>query len=327
MDTKKNKMCKVRLRRLRPDMVDKLKTKRGMAAAKANVQFSSSSSESEDDEMSTADMECEKISVQLRSPLALGKNKDFDPYVLLTEAQAALKLSSENESKVSDEKMETDNAAVTKCAITTIVKHHKKPKHGKKPKSNYNTPLEETTAGSGSSSSVKLKSSIENDIYDLIYYHSDDEGPCSYNCNHARSSTSATVMALAPTDRRSSTGSSSSLLLDKCPCRYSKQNENNCISVMDDENPPTALSKILSIKDFDPLAPQQILSIIIKSIVSLAELSQRDDNIVCIDIDKRRILEFSAMSPEEKKNCPLNPYMVSANEQCKLLIVIQNINF
>ncbi|XP_065371189.1 uncharacterized protein LOC135963317 isoform X2 [Calliphora vicina] len=320
MDAKKNKMCKVRLRRLRPDMVDKLKTKRGMT--KADVQFSSSSSESDDDKMNVDD-DCEKISVQLRSPLALGSNKDFDPYVLLTEAQAALKLSTENEcnhdSKVSEEKMETEystasanNASNTNAAIATVVKPNKKAKHCRKQKSNYYPPLGETSANA-SSSCAKLKSSIENDIYDLIYYHSDDEGPCSYNCNHARASSTASVLALAPTDRRSSTGSSSSLLSDKCSVRFSKLFENNCISVMDDENPPTALSKILSIKEFDPLAPQQILAIIIKSIVSLAELSQRDDNIVCIDIDKRRILEFSAMSPEEKKNCPLNPYMDVSN--------------
>ncbi|KAM7362853.1 uncharacterized protein ACRADG_013368 isoform 2-T5 [Cochliomyia hominivorax] len=326
MEAKKNKMCKVRLRRLRPDLSDKLTIKRGIG--KANVLLTSSSSESEDDDVN-ADDGCEKISVQLRSPLALGKNKDFDPYVLLTEAQAALKSSTENKSKISDEKMETDYSTASPNEANksnneftaSIVKPHKKPKHCKKPKSSCYPPLEETSAnasGGGtesvtSSNSAKIKSSIENDIYDLIYYHSDDEGPCSYNCNHARSSSTAAVLALAPTDRRSSSGSSSSLLSDKCSVRFSKLFENNCISVMDDENPPTALSKILSIKEFDPLAPQQILAIIIKSIVSLAELSQRDDNIVCIDIDKKRILEFSAMSPEEKKNCPLNPYMDVSN--------------
>ncbi|XP_023294195.2 uncharacterized protein LOC111677329 [Lucilia cuprina] len=311
MDAKKNKMCKVRLRRLRPDMVDKLKIKRGMS--KADVQFSSSSSESEDDKMNVDD-ECEKISVQLKSPLALGGNKDFDPYVLLTEAQAALQLSSENDSKNTEEKMDAEcsanNTSNKNISITTVSKPQKKPKHCKKQKSNCYPPLGENSANA---SSGKLKTSIENDIYDLIYYHSDDEGPCSYNCNHARSSSTAAVLALAPTDRRSSTGSSSSLLSDKCSMPFFKLFENNCISVMDDENPPTALSKILSIKEFDPLAPQQILAIIIKSIVSLAELSQRDDNIVCIDIDKRRIMEFSAMSPEEKRNCPLNPYMDVSN--------------
>lgn len=309
MDAKKSKMCKVRLRRLRPDMVDKFKSKRGIAK---DVQFSSSSSESEDDDM-TVEEGSEKISVQLRSPLPLGSNKDFDPYVLLTEAQAALKLSSENESnrdtKFLDETMAMEYSTTSNAAKTTVAKPVR-PKHCKKQKSKY-PPLKDSNANAKSSNSTKLKSSIENDIYDLIYYHSDDEGPCSYNCNHARATSTAAVLALAPTDRRSSTGSSSSLLSYKCSTRFSKLFENNCISVMDDENPPTALSKILSIKEFDPLAPQQVLAIIIKSIVSLAELSQRDDNIVCIDIDKRRILEFSAMSLEEKKNCPLNPYMVS----------------
>lgn len=307
MEAKKSKMCKVRLRRLRPDMADKLKPKR--AITKNDIQYSSSSSETEDDDTKVDD-EFEKISVKLKSPLALGCNKDFDPYMLLTEAQAALKLCSDEKSNSSlregnQERLQSeDNINKTEA---NVAKTNKKPKRCKKQKSQYYPSLEDC---SGDGSGSKLRSSIENDIYDLIYYHSDEERSCNNSCNHGRFPSSAS--ALAPIVRRScSTESSSSPLSEKCPMRFSKLFENNCISVMDDENPPTALSKILSIKEFDPLAPQQILAIIIKSIVSLAELSQRDDNIVCIDIDKRRILEFSAMSPEEKRNCPLNPYMVS----------------
>lgn len=303
MEAKKNKLCKMYLRRLRPDVADKLKSKRSIK--KSDIQCSSSSTETEDDDVKV-DEEYEKISVKLKSPLALGRNKDFDPYILLTEAQAALKLCSDEKSNV-DLKNESRERPQLKETVTKMEpideNVNKKPKHCKK----SNSLLENNSRDCSKS---KLSTSIENDIYDLIYYHSDDEVSCNYSCTHGGFSSKSS--ALAPTERRrNSSGSSSSPLSEKCSMRFSKLLENNCISVMDDESPPTALSKILSIKEFDPLAPQQILEIIIKSIISLAELSQRDDNIVCIDIDKRRILEFSAMSPEEKRNCPLNPYMVS----------------
>lgn len=314
MEAKKNKMCKVRLRRLRPDLMDKFKTKRVMA--KADLQFSSSSSESEDDDI-VMDECIEKITVQLKSPLALSNNKDFDPYVLLTEAQAVLELSNEMAKKATsheDDKMESDvstNAdAKPKPSSTVVDKPNKKPKLRKKQKCNYYRPLEEN--GGGDQFHTMLKPPVLE--HDFMSYHSDDQCPSSYNCNHARATTSlstAAVLALSPSDRRGSSGSSSSLLSVKSSIRLANLFDRTCISVMDDENPPTALSKILSIKEFDPLAPQQILAIIIKSIVSLSELSQRDDNVITVDIDKRRIQEFSAMSQEEKKNCLLNPFMVN----------------
>lgn len=327
MESKKSKMCKVRLRRLRPDLVDKLKTKRAMA--RADLPYISSSSESEDED-SIIDEFVDKISVQLKSPLAFSNSKDFDPFVLLTEAQAALNLSNEKENRESsttasagDEKMDTEhfssNNASTNLSSssskTVVEKVNKKPKLRKKQKSRCYPPMEEC-GGGGAAVADKFLTMLKPPTleHDLIYYHSDDQGPCSYNCNHSRAAgaaagaSTAAVLALAPTDRRSSSGSSSSLISDKS---FAKLLHGNCISVVDDENPPTALSKILSIKEFDPLAPQQIVAIIIKKFVSLTELSHREDNVITVDLDKRRIKEFSAMSAEEKKNCRLNPFLVN----------------
>lgn len=319
METRKNKMCKVRLRRLRPDMMEKLKARKDIA--KSDVHLSSSSSESDAEE--TNEDGCEKLSVQIKSPLTLGSNKDFDPYIILSEAQAALNMSSENKS-IRDTKDSLSETAVAICskmarvnnvsdttsALTSDKKINGTPKLSKNQKPFYYSSLEMASALSCSNND-KLKSTIESDIYDLIYYHSEDETPCSYNCSHVRKYSNVSNNAIAPTDIRSSSGSSTSS--DKCSIEFSKLLKNNCISVMDHENPPSALSKILSIKEFDPLAPQQIIAIVIKSIVSLSELSRRDENIVSIDIDKKLVLDFSAMSLEEKRNCHLNPYMVSKN--------------
>ncbi|XP_073814410.1 uncharacterized protein [Musca autumnalis] len=300
---KKNKMCKVRLRRLRPDLMDKQKTKRMLS--RADVQFSSSSSESDEDDNAMV----EKISVQLKSPL----DKDFDPFVLLTEAQQALikKNAMEASEKGGDGTKEFEdlaNTTSTAAASSTTVHENstKKNKH-RKQRSHYY----QVIADGQSSSKPSLPTQA-----DSIYYHSDGEGPCGYTCNHTRTVDGGDegAKALSPAvRRRSSTGSSSSLLSDKCSMRFSKLFGSNCISVMDDENPPTALSKILSIKEFDPLAPQQLVALVIKSIVSLSELSQREDNIINVDIDKRRILEFSSLSQEGKKNCRLNPFMDVSN--------------
>lgn len=299
MDAKKNKMCKVRLRRLRPEFVDKLKTK----LARSDVQFSSSSSESEDDDDTAV---VEKISVQLKSPLALGRNKDFDPFVLLTEAQQALNMKSAQEDAKEETQDFVNNTNTTSTAATTsssiIDKSTKKKKHSKERSRYYPSSLE-------GGRQRRIKCPMPSLDTDSIYYHSDGEGPCSYSCSHMKTGDGS--KALSSPTRRSSTGSSSSLLSEKCSMRFSKLFGSNCISVMDDENPPTALSKILSIKEFDPLAPQQLVTLIIKSIVSLSELSQREDNIINVDIDKRRIVEFSSMSQEGKKNCRLDPFMVS----------------
>uniref|UniRef100_A0A1I8MIB8 Uncharacterized protein n=1 Tax=Musca domestica TaxID=7370 RepID=A0A1I8MIB8_MUSDO len=299
---KKNKMCKVRLRRLRPELMDKLKTKRLLA--RTDVHFSSSSSESDEDDNAVV----EKISVQLKSPLALSNNKDFDPFALLTEAQQALIMRNAREACEKGEEGDTkeigdvtSKAPSTKPEATT-----KKTKH-RKPRSHYYQVIPD-----GQSSS---KPPLPIHESESIYYHSDGEGPCGYNCNHMRTADGDDgAKALSPAARRrSSTGSSSSLLSDKCSMRFSKLFGSNCISVMDDENPPTALSKILSIKEFDPLAPQQLVALVIKSIVSLSELSQREDNIINVDIDKRKILEFSSMSQEGKMYSRLNPFMDVSN--------------
>ncbi|XP_013114146.2 uncharacterized protein LOC106091967 isoform X1 [Stomoxys calcitrans] len=297
MDARKNKMCKVRLlRRLRPELMDKLKTKRMLA--RTELQFSSTSSETEED-----DAVVEKISVQLKSPLALGNHKDFDPFVLLTEAQQALSMKNEKDATDQAEATRKVGGENLSLSTTTSASFEKSSKIIKK--SCKQRPYQ---------SSLQCGRRIRISTLDSVYYHSDGEGTCSYNCNNKRiPDVSEGAKALSPTRRRSSTGSTSPLLSEKCSMRFSKLFGSNCISVMDDENPPTALSKILSIKEFDPLAPQQQVALIIKSIVSLSELSRREDNIVSVDIDKRRILEFSSMSLEDKRNCRLNPYMDVSN--------------
>ncbi|XP_075147216.1 uncharacterized protein LOC142221381 isoform X2 [Haematobia irritans] len=280
MDARKSKITKVGLlRRLRPELMDnKLKMD------KTGVRVRSSSSEPDDEDGEVV----EKISVQLKSPLPLGNSNDFDPFILLSEAaQKTLNMEKENKAVTKRDEIgtiaESNSTTVIKLEKALNIKSHKLGSH------QYG---------------LKSLSMIDSEY---AHYHSDGE---DYN-NTRAGNIEKGAKALSPSRRRSS--SSSSLLSDRCSMHFSKLFGNNFISVMDDENPPTALSKILSIKEFDPLAPQQQLALIIKSIISLSELSQREDNIITVDIDKRRILEFSSMSQEEKKNCRLNPYMDVSN--------------
>ncbi|XP_054726678.1 uncharacterized protein LOC129236358 isoform X2 [Anastrepha obliqua] len=85
------------------------------------------------------------------------------------------------------------------------------------------------------------------------------------------------------------------------------------VSVVDDRNPTTALSKILSLPPFDPHAPHLQVQLIIKNVVSLTQLSHREDNVIELDIKKSLIAEFAI----SKNHRTLSPFMDVSNIHVK----------
>lgn len=78
------------------------------------------------------------------------------------------------------------------------------------------------------------------------------------------------------------------------------------VSVLDDVNPADALSKILDLPPFEPHIRLLQAQFIMKSVVSLMQLSLREDNEINVVIKKSRIIEYS----KSKNERTLSPFMV-----------------
>uniref|UniRef100_A0A1B0C0V3 Uncharacterized protein n=1 Tax=Glossina palpalis gambiensis TaxID=67801 RepID=A0A1B0C0V3_9MUSC len=278
MDAKKSKKFDVRL--IRSKWVMSMNSALKELGAE-HQQSSSVSSDTEEDTVPT-----EKISVQLKSNFPTRNNKAFDwqamKAALLKEAQIALEAvdGKENEDRPNSE-------SGLSCA-----------------------------AAAKSKPSLCNKRNIEKDKVDLCQKMSDDIDISAYGYDiiEALGTKDAQVTVgatgLSPT---SSASSDTSLDSEKLSLRFANLFGKSSISVIDDCNPIVALSKILAIKDFDPLAPQLLLQLVIKDIISLSELSRREDNVINVEIDKQRIRAFAALSEEDKKNCHLSPFLDVSN--------------
>ena len=108
------------------------------------------------------------------------------------------------------------------------------------------------------------------------------------------------ILLLSPKPNLDTMDTDRSMLLSKLP--FSDPG----VSVVDDKNPTAALSKILSLPPFDPHAPHLLVQLIIKNVVSLTQLSQREDNVIEVDIKKSLIAELAV----SKKHRTLSPFMV-----------------
>ncbi|XP_036324476.1 uncharacterized protein LOC118737812 [Rhagoletis pomonella] len=115
------------------------------------------------------------------------------------------------------------------------------------------------------------------------------------------------ILLVSPEPHADTMDADRSMLLSKLP--FSDPG----VSVLDDKNPTAALSKILSLPPFDPHAPHLQVQLIIKNVVSLAQLSQREDNVIELDIKKSLIAEFAI----SKKHRTLSPFMDVSNIHVK----------
>ncbi|CAD6995274.1 unnamed protein product [Ceratitis capitata] len=115
------------------------------------------------------------------------------------------------------------------------------------------------------------------------------------------------ILLVSPEPNADSADSDRSMLLSKLP--FSDPG----VSVVDDKNPTSALSKILSLPPFDPHAPHLQVQLIIKNVVSLTQLSLREDNVIEVDIKKSLIAELAV----SKKRRNLSPFMDASNIHVK----------
>ncbi|XP_036217547.2 platelet binding protein GspB isoform X2 [Bactrocera oleae] len=115
------------------------------------------------------------------------------------------------------------------------------------------------------------------------------------------------ILLLSPKPNLDTMDTDRSMLLSKLP--FSDPG----VSVVDDKNPTAALSKILSLPPFDPHAPHLLVQLIIKNVVSLTQLSQREDNVIEVDIKKSLIAELAV----SKKHRTLSPFMDASNIHVK----------
>ncbi|XP_067618272.1 platelet binding protein GspB isoform X3 [Eurosta solidaginis] len=115
------------------------------------------------------------------------------------------------------------------------------------------------------------------------------------------------ILLVSPEPNADTMDADRSMLLSKLP--FSDPG----VSVVDDKNPTAALSKILSLPPFDPHAPHLQVQLIIKNVVSLTQLSQREDNVIEVDIKKSLIAEFAV----SKKHRTLSPFMDVSNIHVK----------